>query len=591
MIPFLPSLLLLALPAFPAHPPHLESYLKHLRYLASDELKGRGNNGPEIGEAARYIAEQFKKSGLLPAATGNTYFQEFEVTTGHELGPQNTLVVETKGGRWELQIQRDYWALSYGPEAAVQASLVFAGFGITAPDLHYDDYQEIDARGKMVLIFEHEPQENLESSVFGGKQLTHYATVMSKVMNAKHHGAKAVIFLPDSFQHGEAPKPPDRYGAIEDMGVHSVQLGEESAKELLRLAHRDPAGIERSLQAHLTPYSFDFEAKATLSLDVLKVRHALKNVVGFLPGESAEVIVVGAHYDHLGLGDKSSLAPGQVGQIHNGADDNASGTAGLLHLAQDLKEARLRRGLVFIAFAGEELGLLGSRYYTESPLFPLEKTVAMINMDMIGRSPGDLWIGGAGTAAEFKAILSELQAQTPLNLKYSETPRGSSDHLSFALRKVPVLFFFSGLHGDYHKPSDDWERIDLERTGQVLDLVAQVLAKLDRVEKRPEFVETGGLPPVSGQGSGRGYGPKFGSIPDMGWESGGVRFADVTPASPAAKSGLRAGDILVEFDGKKIDNLYDFTYVLRSKAAGDEVEVVVLRDGQPWRVKVQLEAR
>ncbi len=570
--------------------------LKHLRFLASDELKGRGNNSREINVAAEYLAAQFRDHGLQPAGERGSYFQPFELTTGVRLGSDNQVVVQGLNGSLQLEVENsDYFPLTYGPREVVQGNLIFAGFGITAPKLHYDDYQEIDAKGKIVLIYKHEPQEQSKSSAFDGERLTPYATLMHKVMNAKHHGAVGIILLPDTFHHrnGREQTPPQ--SVIEDMGIPTVELDDTWTKRLFNFAGRNPAKALTWINGHLTPHSFELvDIHATISMDVAKERSTLRNVVAFISGKTDEIIVIGAHYDHLGLGDTSSLAPEQIGQVHNGADDNASGTAGLLQLAGRFRGNSLRRGLLFIAFAGEELGLRGSNFYIENPIFPLEKTVAMLNMDMIGRSEGDLLIGGVGTANEFKVLLEKLQKTSPLKFKYIHTAWGSSDHLPFALKKIPSLFFFSGLHADYHKPSDDWHKINLVRTHQVLDVVTALASQLDALPHRPQFVEVAEGGPkmhVGVDDAKPGYGPLFGSIPDMAWDSGGVRFAAIRDGSPAAKAGLRAEDILVEFDAKQIDNLYDFTYALRVREPGDEVEVKVFRDGQEIHARVRLGIR
>ena len=565
--------------------------LKHIRYLASEELKGRGNNRPEIDEAARYIAAHFREDGLTPAGS-KAYFQEFEVITGRRLGADNGVALKTESERLTLEVGTDYFPISFGADTVTEGSLVFAGFGITAPDLNYDDYKDIDVRGKIVLAFEHEPQENSPTSPFHGQQLTPYATVMHKVMNAKHLGAAAVILLPDRYNHNLQELTLDRDPSIDNMGIHVIRVTQDCAERLLNLGGHSSAEINRSLHVHLVPYSFEFKGvTARISLDVVKERRHIKNVLGLVPGQTDEIIILGAHYDHLGLGNKSSLAPKRIGEIHNGADDNASGTAGLLQLAHDFAKTSPRRGLLFIAFVGEELGLLGSQYYAENPTFPLEKTIAMLNMDMIGRSIGNLIIGGVGTASEFKKILMDVEEGSSLQFKYAQTPRGSSDHLSFSLKKIPVLFFFSGLHSDYHKPSDDWEKIDLFRTRQVVEVVRGVIENLDRWEKPLRFVDLQGGAHGAEGSPGRGYGPLFGSLPDMAWESDGVRFAGVREGTPAARAGLKSGDILVRFDGKEINNLYDFTYALRLKQPGDEVEVFVLRENRVVRVKVRLEPR
>jgi len=327
---------------------------------------------------------------------------------------------------------------------------------------------------------------------------------------------------------------------------------------------------------------------------VVKTVH---NVAGYLPGKCSEYVVIGAHYDHLGLGEQYSLAPSLAGTVHPGADDNASGTAGVIELARWFStQPKQKRGILFLSFAGEELGLLGSSYYVNHPTFPLNKAVAMINMDMIGRMrDGKVFIGGVGTGSTLRKLLEEVTPKYGLRIDYSDAGYGSSDHTSFTTKQVPVLFFFSGLHADYHKPSDTWDKIDAPDAAKLLQLVAEVSEDLRESSDRPLFVrvkEPEHGEAVAGTSSGgSGYGPYFGSIPDFGEEVKGVKFADVREDSPAAKAGFKAGDVLVEFDGKPIQNLYDFTYALRAHKPGDEVMVKVLRGGQPVEAKVLLTKR
>ena len=242
-------------------------------------------------------------------------------------------------------------------------------------------------------------------------------------------------------------------------------------------------------------------------------------------------------------------------------------------------EPKPKRGILFMTFAGEELGLLGSSYYVNHPELPLDKAVAMINMDMIGRiREAKVYIGGAGTGTTLRAMLDQVVPKYKLNVDFSDTSGyGSSDHTSFTTKQVPVLFFFSGLHSDYHKPSDTWDKIDAPDAVTLLKLVAEVTNRLQEGDGRPQFVRVQapasahGAAEAGGPAAGSGYGPYFGSIPDFGETKNGVKFADVRDGSPAFKAGLRGGDILIEFDSKPIQNLYDFTYALRSKKPGDEV--------------------
>ena len=306
--------------------------------------------------------------------------------------------------------------------------------------------------------------------------------------------------------------------------------------------------------------------------------------------------MIGAHYDHLGLGERDSLAPGRAGEIHHGADDNASGTAGLMELARlfSAERASLRRSVLFMAYAGEELGLLGSAHYTEEPLLPLDRTVAMLNLDMIGRVRNNkLFVGGVGTSPGFRSLVEEGNKGLGFQLDYSDDGYDASDHMSFNRKQIPVLFFFSGLHGDYHKPSDTWDKAEPEPTARVLELARRVIQKVDAADQRPPFTPVVRERRASGapEGGEAGYGPYFGSVPDFGESVKGVKLAEVREGSPAAKAGLQAGDILVKFDGNEIQNLYDFTYALRGKKPDDEVPVVVLREGREVKAVVKLGRR
>jgi hypothetical protein len=260
-------------------------------------------------------------------------------------------------------------------------------------------------------------------------------------------------------------------------------------------------------------------------------------------------------------------------------------------------QPKQKRGILFLTFAGEELGLLGSAYWANNPELPLDNAVAMINMDMIGRPRnGKIYVGGSATGSNLRDLLNQTTPKhTDLKVDFSEGPEsGSSDHTSFIAKKVPSLFFFSGLHSDYHKPGDTWDKIDAPATAKVLALVADVTDRLREEDGRPEFHKPAapmGHGGTGDAGSTGGYGPWFGSVPDFGEGVQGVKFADVTGGSPAAQAGLKGGDIMVAFDGKPIQNLYDFTYALRGKKPGDEVMVKVMRDGKPLEVKVTLQRR
>ena len=334
-----------------------------------------------------------------------------------------------------------------------------------------------------------------------------------------------------------------------------------------------------------------------IGTDILRVRKSVRNVMGALPGSDPalknEWVVVGAHYDHLGLGDSHSLAPSLIGQIHHGADDNASGTAGVIELANVVSKdkAAFKRSVLFMTFAGEELGLLGSNYFVNHSTIPLENVMGMINLDMIGRVTNDrLFVEDVGTSPEIQTVGRRVSTVLRTQGRYSNSGFSGSDHMSFNIKKFPLSFSFPDCIADYHKPSDTYDKINASGAIKVLTLVYMTLERMATDAQRLQYTEVK-EPQQQGGGGGDGYGPYFGSIPDFRDDLTGVLFSDVTPNSPAAKAGLKAGDLMVQFDGKKIDNLYDFTYALRAKKPGDVVTVVVKRNGQDVKATVTLEAR
>jgi Peptidase family M28/PDZ domain/PA domain len=590
-------------PAFSA-----QEFLGPVKFLASDALKGRGNGTPELNEAADYIASHFRAFGLEPAGDSGTYLQHFQVTVGAKLGPGNLLTVEGRDPGRTLALSQDYIPLSFSEDGHFEDSIAFAGYGITAPEYHYDDYQGLDVKGKFVVVLRHEPQENDPKSVFAGMQLTEHAAIVNKAINARNHGAVGMILVNDTANHAGRPDELIKFGTLagpEQLKIAALQLKASVVDAWLEPGGHTLEELSKAIDADLSNHSFPLDPaiKLRATVDVERIRRSESNVIAILPGSdpklASQCLVIGAHYDHLGLGDQHSLAPSQIGQIHHGADDNASGTSAALEVADSFahRRPRPRHSIVFVTFAGEELGLLGSSYYTEHPpaACPLNQTLAMLNMDMVGRvSRNRLYVGGTGTSPDFQKLVEKANQDDPatrFNLSYSASGYGASDHSSFTARGIPVLFFFSGLHSDYHKPSDTWDKIDSTDGAHVAELVADIGAELDQLSEKPLYVRVA-EPPSASMGGGSGYGPYFGSIPDFGHvEHGGVQFADVHDGSPAAKAGFKAGDILVDFGGMKIDNLYDFTYALRAHKPGDKVMVTVERKGEKVTREVTLEVR
>lgn len=591
---WLAAVLLLAAASFARELTRAERYVADVKVLTSARMEGRGAGTQGLQRAADYIVTQFRRLGLQPAAEHKSYLQPFTVTTGARLKGNNLLMVGNQGREEKLKLHEDFIPLSFSSVGAVSGPVVFAGYGISAGEFGYDDYFHFDVKDKIVIVLRYEPESFSRKN--GQGQRTHHAHLITKAINARNRGAKAVVLV-----NG---KPTDngkdelvsfgRMAGPSDAGIVMVQVKNDVVDRWLQAAGKSLVAVQQEIDSKPQPQSFALAGsfRMEIKIDIARTRVSVHNVLAYLPGLSDEYVVVGAHYDHLGRGGESSLAPSQIGTIHPGADDNASGTAALLELAREFssRQPRPKRGVLFAAFAGEEIGLLGSSYWVNHPTLPLEKAVAMVNMDMIGRiKDSKVYVGGVGTGSTFQALLRKASAGRELKIETSSAGYAASDHTSFLAKKIPVLFFFSGLHSDYHKPSDTWEKINAESTTQLLDLISQVTDSLVAAGQRPEFIKVEAERP--GRGGGGGYGPYFGSVPDFGQTESGVKFADVIPGSPAAKAGLKPGDVLVQFNDKPIGNLYDFTDALRRSKVGDVVEVKCLRQGKPVSARVTLEQR
>jgi aminopeptidase YwaD len=569
-------------------------YLADIQALTAPKMEGRGAGTKGIARAAHLIERRYQDLKIEPAGSTG-YLQPFSVITGARLRSHNHITVTTGVEKSELGANQDFVPFSFSSSGSVSASVVFAGYGATAEEFQYDDYANLDVKDKIVVILRYEPASFATKS--GNHGLTQHSQLITKVINARNHGAKAVILVNGKLGDGEEDQL-TRFGSVsgpENVGTLCVQVKNAVAEGWFRPAGKSLKDVQEQINSSSKPASFEFPASLHLAMGVAieTTRAKVNNVLAYLPGKTDEYVIIGAHYDHLGWGNVDSLAPAQIGRIHPGADDNASGTAGVLELARLLAPQRgqLKRGILFMDFAGEELGLLGSAAWVKDPTRPLEKAVAMLNMDMIGRIKDDkIYIGGVGTGSTFKTVLEQAQHGSSFKTEYSAGGYAASDHTSFVSKKIPVLFFFSGLHADYHKPSDTWEKINAPAAARLLDMVGKVAVQLADAAEAPKFQTVVEDKPAGGSG-GWGYGPYFGSIPDFGQTENGVKFSDVKPNSPAAKAGLKAGDVLVQFGDKPIKNLYDFTDALRRSKVGDVVEVKVLRDGQPVTASVKLEQR
>ncbi len=631
--------------------------LEVAKYLAADERQGRGIGTQGLDQAAQFIADQFKQLGLKTDLVEGSPFQTFTLQSSVRLGKNNKAVLHGPNQFvLPLQLNRDYRPLALGGsyQGKEPLPLVFVGYGITAPDLEYDDYQGVDVEGKVVIVLRKEPQQNNPHSKFNGTNTTQHALFTRKVSNAFQHGAAGVILVNDRFtilqqarrrlarlesllqaaektrQELEAARKQASLQKLKSLAAQAARQGTQlaqaarglepaldgllpfrigsgssaagrempvvsitraTADRILRSAlGKTLEQIEQEIDQTLKPQSRELrEWRIELATQVQRRRAEVKNVLALLPGEgplAEELVVLGAHYDHLGLGGFGSLAPGKR-EVHNGADDNASGTTVLLEVARRL--ARLgpqKRSILFIAFTAEERGLIGSAYYVNHPVLPLKKTVAMINLDMVGRlQKNRLILQGVDTAKEFDTLIRQLNDKYQFNLVRRPGGQGPSDHTSFYLKGIPVMHFFTGLHRDYHRPSDDYDKLNLEGMERIASMVTDVIVHLANAAQRPTFVKVKSRPrPRRPQG----VRPYFGSIPDFASEGPGYRLMGVAEGSPAAKAGLRGGDVILQLGKYKVDNLEDFDGALRKYKAGDKVPVKIRRGRQTLTLQVTL---
>ena len=570
----------------------------HIMYLASDELGGRASGTPGNEMAARYIARYLHEWGLAPLGDSGTYFQHFQFVSSVRSGPGNALRFEGKsvaGGTLQAAADADFRPLGFSSNGTVSGPLVFAGYGISATDSSYDDFKNLDVKGKIIVVLRYSPDG---SDPHGA--LSRFSSFQVKTRTARDRGAVGFIVVTGPVDEQEDALIRLRFDqSFGNSGIPALSVRRALLEPLIAQSGWTLRATQDSIKARRSPVAFPVAGvTATITSDVEKVTTTTANVIGFLPGSDPalkdQVVVLGAHLDHLGMGGEGSgsLQPDTVA-IHHGADDNASGTAGLLELAQAFAWERpsLKRGLVFAFFSGEELGTLGSSYYVNNPPVPLARTVSMVNMDMIGRLEGKtLTVYGTGTSPGWNALLAKDNADSAFTLKFVPDGFGPSDHAQFYGKDIPVLFFFTGNHNDYHKPSDTWDKINYAGEEQVVRYVYRLAGEIDREAARPPFTRTASSAPSEG-GDTRGFRTTLSIIPDYNGGVEGMKISVVRPGGPADKAGLKAGDIIVSMAGKKIVNIYDYMELLGKLKGGDRVDLVVMRDGKALNCTAEMATR
>jgi hypothetical protein len=576
----------------PGLPPYVDPR-RTIPFLASDELAGRMPGTPGLARAGDVLAEDFQRLGLAPPPGQLDDFQPFTMRLSTTLDPATGLLID---GR-PLTVGKDFDPMSVSREGRFDGPVVFVGYGITHVangTVDYDDYAGLDVRGKVVLAMMKEPTDGHNASRFAqaGQAWSDAAHFNAKAATAAAHGAAALLLVsPPSSGGADEVRP---FFADSDPNATAalpvVQVSRRVADLLLTTAEQpDLKSTQDAINAAFAPRSKPLPDVTASGEVVIKRSTAdVRNVMAALPGvgpHADEWVIVGAHYDHLGKGQMGHMF-GPVGSVYHGADDNASGTAAVLELAAELRAAGpLPRSVLFVLFTGEEEGLIGSDYFVKHPPVPIDRVVAMLNMDMVGRLKNDnLLVGGAATAKGFDPMVAAAVAGTGLRTTtFERGGLGPSDHMSFALQHVPVLFLFTGLHADYHRPTDTADKVNYDGIDRIVTVAGRLVNAMAVMPRQAYDGSADGQSTMAfATGHGGGGRASLGVVPDYSAGDGppGVPISGVGPASPAAKAGLAGGDRLVGFNATRLDNLQDLADALAEAKPGDPVDVKVVRDGK-----------
>ncbi len=578
-----------------------------VKTLASDAFEGREAGSAGCDLAADLVAAEFQRLGLQPLGDQGTYFQKFTLPRGMKVLPTSALDAtgaDAGDKAVAFKVGEEFVPIDVSAAGDVTAEAVFAGYGIVAPDLGYDDYVGLDVKGKVVVVLRRAPAYQDKKSPFGiPATMQKYAPFAAKAEAAAAAGAAALVVVNDPAS--SAAKDKDDLanpggGATGKIPV--VHMTWRAGKRLGSALGISLAKLQQQIDGKVVPRSEALPGtKVHVKCDLQPDVRNCKNILGLLApptaettggppgtaapapptGPAAETVIVGAHYDHVGYGHFGSLSGQPPGKIHNGADDNASGTSAMLEVAGWFAERRtsLKRRVLFAAFSAEELGLLGSKHYVGAPVIPLSDTVAMVNLDMVGRlNDNRLFVGGTGTSPAWPEMVERLNAEMRFLVKMWPGGKAPSDHQSFYEKDVPVIFFFTGLHGDYHRPADDWNTLNYDGQERVARMAAALAFEAANRPERLAFTKC--------DAGGFEVGPYLG----LGVEqrADGPYVAHVDKKSPASKAGFDEGDKLLEWAGQPITDANVFNDFMSKAKSGDKVEFTVQRKGKPRKITATL---
>lgn len=546
----------------------------NISILASDQFQGRKPGLPGDSLAAAFVAAKFKKSGIK--LLYNKGYQHVKLITGFKFGTENHLSSSIQ----TFALSSDYEPLFFSANKAFSGKLAIAGYGITlsTDSLKWDDYQNLQAENRWVLIFDGVPahlQQNAE--------IKKYSDIRSKVLNAIDHRAGGILIVTPDFDTKGAARTVMFDKNSSPYSVPVMKISQKTA-DLIMDNQFKFADLENKIKTEKRPFFTTTDLTVKGEASVLPKITMTQNIVGMVAGTdpklAEEFIIVGAHYDHLGFGGpgSGSRMPDTVA-VHYGADDNASGVAAIIELAEKFSHAKNnRRPIIFVAFTAEEFGLIGSRAFVAEPPFSLKKANAMFNFDMVGRldSAKELTIGGVGTAVESNALIDSLVHG--FKLKISKEGFGPSDHASFYGENIPVMYFSSGVHDQYHTPKDTYDRINVQGVQLIAENAYILIEEVANRSKRLTYQESG---PKTGASGRTDLKVTLGIIPDFaGTGQDGMRIDGVTPGKPAAKAGLQKGDIIIAIDGKKVGSIYDYMARMKAYTPGQIISVDIIRGAE-----------
>ena len=564
--------------------------LGHIKYLASDNLKGRlpGTQGSKL--AIDYISKHWEAQGIEPAGTKG-YKQSFSFINSISLGQRNMLRI--RNSRKRYMVEKDFIPIGSSGNGSVNEDVVFIGYGFDINDsLYWNDYAEVDVRSKWVLLILDGPDGDSAHSPYG-----RHKSLYNKIITARDHGASGILFMNRLETTDDNNLRPLQYRqSSSTAGLPVIQITHSVANEILINHDQSIAELRSKLDEQLIPLSFLVDCKVSAKVNLKFAKETASNLIGFIEGNDLvlkdEYIIVGAHFDHLGLGGRrsGSLDPDTL-IIHNGADDNASGTAGVLELSHKLMSNRhlLKRSVLVVCFDAEEKGLLGSKYYAENPVRNISNTAMMVNMDMIGRlNDNPVILGGVGSSGIFENIIADASKNHTLDIETNMggVEFGRSDHASFYRENIPVLFFFTGAHQDYHKPTDDWDKIDYQGEKEVLNFIYDLIIDVSQLEEKPSFTE---IETNTASDQNPVFKVTFGVIPAYGSQKVGLEINGVSKKDgPAAKAGMKKGDVITAIDGKDIRNIYDYMARLADLKPGQKVKVTIIRSDDDMDLILEL---